>query len=103
MQQVILGIAFKTFETRSGVEYRYEWVEWYGMVMCLEMLVFSIFTIYAFNPRDLRLWEYSEGLISAERDDDIELSDMSSSEKNRQSAGIILPYKPRTESNTSLL
>merc|ERR1712083_561502 len=49
MQQVILGIAFKTFETRSGVEYRYEWVEWYGMVMCLEMLVSSIFTIYAFN------------------------------------------------------
>eukprot|EP01084_Bolivina_argentea_P278491 475787_1 len=73
-QQTALGIAFIMFhfdEFAKTIDAKYKWTVAYGILLCVEMLIFSLITIYPFNPQDLRLWEYSEGFLRAK--DTIEL------------------------------
>ena len=76
IQQTVLGVAFSLWHFDEAaysrdITAKYRWVVWYGLLLGAEMVLFSLMTVFPFNPRDLRLWQYSETLISS--GDDIEM------------------------------
>lgn len=67
LQQTIINIIFNIWHFNKfakEIETKYKWIIGYGILISIEMLIFSIITIYSFNPRDLRLWQYSESFLS---------------------------------------
>ena len=70
IQQGLVGLLFNAIGDVNwfgDIHDKYDWVVGYGILLCIEMLIFSIFiTRYAFDPKDLRLWTYSESMIQPE-------------------------------------
>ena len=69
IQQGSFGLLFNIchFEGFGHIDDEYDWVVGYGIVLCVEMMICSVFIAkYAFQPRDLRLWCYSESIIKPE-------------------------------------
>eukprot|EP01084_Bolivina_argentea_P156346 272466_1 len=65
IQQGLVGLIFNlwTFGGFGNVETKYDWCVAYGIILCCEMLIYSLFIRKAFDPKDLRLWQYSESFI----------------------------------------
>ena len=68
LQQVVISIAFNIWhnnlkEFAEEIETKYKWTVGYGVLLSAGILIISIIIIYAFNRKDLRLWQYSESLL----------------------------------------
>ena len=94
LQQTIMSIAFNIFHfdddiSFGNIEAKYEWTVIYGLLLSIEMLIFSLITIYPFNPKDLRLWQYSESLLKQDQITNIEFMNINGIEMNK-----FMPFNP---------
>ena len=64
----LVGLIFNSLEVSKfgDIDSAYDWIIAYGIILGIEMLIFSIFIVkYAFNPKDLSLWTYSKHLMES--------------------------------------
>eukprot|EP01083_Nonionella_stella_P270972 917839_1 len=66
LQQLLIALWF-SFEAVPGFENvkdRFRWCCFYGMLLCLEMVVFAAFVTFVFHPSDLLLWDDTDILLA---------------------------------------
>ena len=81
MQQLLVSFLFNinVIDGFKNVDDEYRWCCAYGMLLCTESLLFSLFiTFKVFNPRDLMLWDDTDILLANVSTNDILLANESS-------------------------